>query len=51
MRVRFTFAWLFLASILLAPAGAAEPPFPIGDSPSLGPADAVVTIIEFLDFQ
>jgi hypothetical protein len=24
---------------------------PIGDSPSIGPANATVTIIEFIDFQ
>jgi len=32
-------------------AGEKRTQVPIGDSPSLGPADALVTIIEFIDFQ
>ena len=42
-----------LALVLFAsPAAAAPgPDIPVGDSPSLGPANAPVTIIEFIDFQ
>lgn len=48
-KIVLLFALLFWASL----AGAQEKRFdvPIGDSPSLGPADAPVIIIEFLDFQ
>jgi hypothetical protein len=46
---------LLLASVLflLGTAQAAEKTadVPIGDSPSIGPDDAPITIIEFIDFQ
>ena len=44
---------LFLVLLLSAfPAAAAQgPDIPIGDSPTFGPANAPVTIIEFIDFQ
>jgi hypothetical protein len=48
---------LFLSMILFSmvafPAVAEEQRFtiPIGDSPATGPANAPVTIIEFIDFQ
>jgi uncharacterized protein involved in high-affinity Fe2+ transport len=47
---------LLICSIVLLLFGVAqaeEQPteIPIGDSPSMGPVDAPVTIIEFIDFQ
>ncbi len=42
---------LFLLSISTAFADGQRFQVPIADSPQLGPADAPVTIIEFLDFQ
>ena len=42
---------LFLLSISTAFAEGQRFQVPIADSPQLGPRDAPVTIIEFLDFQ
>ena len=45
---------LFLCLALFSLSAAADEKrytVPVGDSPSLGPANAPVTIIEFLDFQ
>jgi protein-disulfide isomerase len=41
----------FLLIVSTAHAGEKRYTVPIGDSPATGPADAPVTIIEFLDFQ
>ena len=44
---------MILCSMVAFPAAAEEQRFtiPIGDSPAAGPANAPVTIIEFIDFQ
>ncbi len=49
-------AWkiFFLAAVTLFPAGSSArdvSALPVGDSPAIGPADAKVTIVEFIDFQ
>jgi len=45
--------WIALALLAAVPAGAADVRYdvPVGDSPSIGPANAPVTVVEFLDYQ
>jgi protein-disulfide isomerase len=45
--------WIALALLAAVPAGAADVRYdvPAGDSPFIGPANAPVTIVEFLDYQ
>ncbi len=51
-RWRAALFFVLLSSLsLLAPADEKRYVVPIDDSPQLGPANAPVTIIEFLDFQ
>ena len=40
-----------LMQLLAAQAQTVRIEVPAGDSPAMGPADAPVTIIEFIDFQ
>jgi hypothetical protein len=46
-------AFLAVALTLISPAVAAEKRYdiPLADSPAFGPADAAVTIVEFINFQ
>ena len=46
-------AWIILALIAASPARAADIRYsvPAGDSPTIGPANAPVTIVEFVDYQ
>jgi protein-disulfide isomerase len=45
--------WVTLTLLAAVPAGAADVRYavPAGDSPTIGPASAPVTIVEFLDYQ
>ena len=46
-------AGIVLSLLAAVPAGAADVRYavPAGDSPSIGPSNAPVTIVEFLDYQ
>ena len=52
-RARRLAFWIFMTLLASVPAWAAEVRYtvPPGDSPSIGPSNAPVTIVEFLDYQ
>jgi len=52
-RARRLAALMALVLFAAVPAGAAEVRYtvPAGDSPSIGPANAPVTLVEFVDYQ
>ena len=45
--------WITLTLLAAVPSSAADVRYtvPAGDSPSVGPANAPVTIVEFVDYQ
>ena len=52
-RIRRLSALMFATLLFAVPAGAAEVRYavPPGDSPGIGPPNAPVTVVEFLDYQ
>ena len=52
-RARCLAALMALSLFATVPAGAADVRYtvPTGDSPSIGPANAPVTLVEFVDYQ
>ena len=51
MRTLIVLVSLILVCVSAPALAASGPEIPMGDSPSFGPANAPVTIIEFIDFQ
>jgi len=47
----FTTGVLLLLCLTVVSAADKRVPVPLGDSPSKGPENAPVTIVEFIDFQ